>query len=314
MGKSRRTRVSSLPVALRIARWLWAQRNPILFVSVVVWTIPGLVPLVRRAVGLAGLSVEERRQAVMGDFYSTLRRVPRDGPRAILLLGPNALDRGVFVNYYLYPTPSRLYHGRLPADAPSAIVAVAHEGPVRQTVVDHPRPVARVEGEAFVPFAASLLGADSYATEAIVAADGRSHVTITLLPSGAAKAFTLAPGERRVFSDVVQEVAGRRETGWLRIRASGPVRAGFWLVARADAIATPLPVLSRLPTSSRELTGGERLWVLNPGARSATVRINGREQTLPPFALRMLPAEPVNAVEGAFAFTSRKMTFDWGAS
>ncbi|HEX6098991.1 MAG TPA: hypothetical protein VF432_21940 [Thermoanaerobaculia bacterium] len=76
--------------------------NALVFASVLAAALPSLVPLLRRAVVLAPMSVEERRAHVMPDFYPSLRTIPRGRPAAILLLGDNAIDRGVFVNYYLY--------------------------------------------------------------------------------------------------------------------------------------------------------------------------------------------------------------------
>ena len=282
--------------------------NAIVFVSVLVSVLPSLVPLLRRAIVLAPLTVEERRARLMGDFYTSLQTIPRDRPVAILLLGRDALDRGVFVNYFLYPTPARVHQDRLPTHAPASVVAVAREGPVRRTVVAHPRPSTLIEGEAFVPFVASVFGADSYATEGVIEGAGDASVTLTLMPFGATKTVT----GRHVFSDVVQELLGRRETGWLRIRATKPVRAGFWLVARADAIATPIPLFTHVPPSPQTIRGGERLWLLNTSANAVTPRVNGREESLPPFVLRAVRAEPVNVVEGeAFAFTSARMSFTW---
>jgi hypothetical protein len=267
-------------------------------------SLPGMVRLVRQTIALAPLDIEARRVAVMGDFYASLRTVPRNEPAAILLLGKNALDRGVFVNYYLYPTPARMHQDPLSTDAPRSIVAVAAEGPIRRTVIAHPPPSA--ESQTFiVPFVASAIGKDSYTTEAVFEGDAR--VTLTLLPFGVTKTIT-AP---YVFSDVVQELLGRRATGWLRVEATKPVRAGFWFVARADAIATPLP-LNLAVTTPRTFQGGERLWLLNPHNVPTAAIVNGQPQLLSAHELRMQPATPVTHVEGdVIAFTSEKMAFTW---
>lgn len=284
--------------------WLWSKRSVLLFAAVAACSLPGIVPLVRQTIALAPLGVEARRVAVMGDFYASLRTVPRDEPAAILLLGKNALDRGVFVNYYLYPTPARMHQDRLSTDAPRSVVAVAAEGPVRRTVIAHAPP--GVAAQTFiVPFVASAIGKDSYTTEAVFEGDAR--VTLRLMPFGVTRTIT-AP---YVFSDVVQEILGRRGTGWLRVEATKPVRAGFWFVARADAIATPLP-LNIGVTTPRTFHGGERLWLLNPHNVPTVATVNGQQQFLPALELRMQPAAPVTRVEGdVIAFTSEKMAFTW---
>lgn len=290
----------------RIGSWLWSRRDVLVFLLVLASALPALMPLLRRAGQLAPLDVESRRAAVMGDFYRSLRDVPRDRPAAILLLGHGALDQGVFVNYYLYPAAARMHQDRVSTDAPPSILAVANTGPVRRTVVAHPPP-----GEAprrfVVPFVASALGKDSYTTEALI--EGNAPVTLTLMPFGVIRVIQ----PPFVFSDVVQEMLGRRETGWLRVEAAGPLRAAFWFVARADAVAVPLPLVTGVPASPQTVRG-ERLWLLNPDDQPATAHVNGRAETLAAHELRQTGGATVNTVDGdVIAFTSGTMTFDWGA-
>lgn len=288
----------------RIGSWLWSKRSVLLFAAVAASSLAGMVRLMRQTIALAPLDFEARRVAVMGDFYASLRTVPRDEPAAILLLGKDALDRGVFVNYYLYPTPARMHQDRLSTAAPRSIVAVAAEGPIRRTVIAHAPPTE--ESQVFiVPFVASAIGKDSYTTEALF--EGDAKVTLRLLPFGVTKTIT-AP---YVFSDVVQEMLGRRGTGWLRVEATKPVRAGFWFVARADALATPLP-LNIAVNTPRTFHGGERLWLLNPYNVPTVATVNGQQHVLPVHELRMQPAAPVMRVDGdVIAFTSEKMAFTW---
>jgi len=266
--------------------------NAIVFASVVAATLPSLVPLLRRAIGLAPMGIEERRAEVMGDFYTSLRAIPRDRPAAILLLGRDALDRGVFANYYLYPTPARLYFDRLPTDAAASVVVVASDGPVRRTVVAHPPPPEVPRGFV-VPFAASVLGHDSYTTEAVI--EGDAPVQLTLMPFGVMKTVT----PPYVFSDVVQEMLGRRGIGWLQVGATkaGRVRASFWFVARADARVTPLPVLTG-EAPSRQTVLGPRLFLANPYSGLNVVRVNGRVEILDSFEIREVRGDAENVVEG----------------
>jgi hypothetical protein len=255
------------------------------------------VPTLRRAIELAPMDVEERRARMMGDFYTSLCAIPRDRSAAILLLGRDALDRGVFVNYYLYSTPARLYQDRLPTHAAASVVAVGSDGPVRRTVVAHPPPPEaprRFRG----PFAASVFGHDSYAIEAVI--EGDTPVTLTLMPFGVKK--TVAPPY--AFSDVVQEMLGRRGTGWLRVESAGRVRASFWLVARADARATPLPLLTGEPPL-RQVVRGARLFLVNPSDRPVTVHVNGHAESLAPHEIRETRGDAENVIEGeAFVWST----------
>ena len=204
----------------------------------------------------------------------------------------------MFVNYYLYPTPARMHQDRLPTHAAASVVAVASEGPVRRTVVAHPRP-----GEAprsfVVPFAASVLGHDSYTIEAVI--EGGAPVTLTLLPFGVTKTIT----PPYAFSDVVHEMLGRRGIGWLRVESAGRVRASFWLVARADARATALPLLTGEPPS-RQIVRGPRLFLVNPYHLPTVAYVNGRAEILATYEIREVRGEAENVIEGeVFAWSPR---------
>lgn len=264
--------------------------NVLVFASVLASALPSLVPLLRRAMELAPMDLEERRAHVMGDFYTSLRAIPRDQPAAILCLGRDALDRAVFVNYYLYPTPVRIHHDRMPTHAAASIVAVASDGPVRRTVVAHPRPTEAPD-RFIVPFAASVLGHDSYAIESVI--EGDAPVTLTLMPFGVTK--TVSPPH--VFSDVVQEMLGRRGVGWLRVESAGRVRASFWLVARADGRATALPLLTGEPPS-RQAVRGVRLFLVNPYDRPTVAYVNGRAEILAEREIRETRGDAENVIDG----------------
>ena len=288
-----------------IGSWLWSRRDALVFLAVLACALPSLGPLFRRTAQLAPLDLESRRAVVMGDFYRSLRAVPRDQPAAIVLLGDGALDRGVFVNYYLYPTAARMHQDRVSTGAPASIVAVASSGPVRRTIVAHPPPGAAPRSFV-VPFVASALGKDSYTTEALLEGDGA--VTLTLLPFGVRRVVQ----PPFVFSDVVREMLGRRETGWLRVESVAPLHAAFWFVARADAVAVALPLVTSLPRSP-QMVRGERLWLLNPNDHTVVASVNGRMETVAAHELRQARGDSVNRVDGeVIAFTSGTMTFDWG--
>ena len=86
----------------------------VLFGSAMWTSVPDLARLVRDSFTFARLSHEERRERVYGADYVTMRRFAKelpDVPVAIVLRTPPDVDRGIFVNYYLYPRPTRIYDG-----------------------------------------------------------------------------------------------------------------------------------------------------------------------------------------------------------
>jgi hypothetical protein len=85
--------------------------------------------LVRDSLAQFRLPYEERRAFVLGGDYVTMRRlaqqVPRDARVAIVLRRPSDIDRGIFLNYYLYPRTTRIVTGQ----APPGYIAILVDGP-----------------------------------------------------------------------------------------------------------------------------------------------------------------------------------------
>ncbi|MFL6245392.1 MAG: hypothetical protein ACJ74H_05170 [Thermoanaerobaculia bacterium] len=290
---------------LRIESWLSPKRKALaVFLGAALFSLPGAVRLAQRIIELAPLPYEERRARELGELYTSLRAIEKTLPPGdvnVLLLGPNAIDRAIFINYHLYPRASHLYTA-----APGRPLLVTEAtGPVRRTIVKELRASADARRELIVPIVTASQSGDGYATEAII--EGDTRVTLTLMPSGAMKTYVVRAREPLIFSDIVHESFGVMTTGWLRVRAEQPVRAGFWFVNRARAVAAPVPAIAQIPVTHR-LAGGEKLWVLNPGAAAVTVRVNGREEVIDAGALRQFGAQAMNEVEGSVvAFTSAKM-------
>ena len=277
------------------------------FLGAALFSLPGAVRLVQRTIELAPLRHEERRARELGESYTSLRAIEKTLPPGdvnVLLIGPNAIDRGIFINYYLYPRVAHLY-----ASAPGRPLLVTEAtGPVRRTIVKEPRASSGAHREFIVPIVTALQGGDGYATEAIVAAERDTRVTFTLMPSGTTKTYVVRAREPLILNDVVHESFGVMTTGWLRVRSEQPVRAAFWFVNRGRAVAASVPVITELPSLPRRIAGGEKLWVLNPGTSAVTARVNGREEVVEGGALRQFAAERMNEVDGpVVAFTSMKM-------
>lgn len=295
--------------------WLWDRRHAIVFLTVAAFSATGAARRIATAIRLAPLDVEERRTVLMGQFYTTLREIdrstPRQEPLTVVLDGPNAIDHGVAVNYYLYPRRSFNYFaGQLPPDAPRHLLVVDGNGRIRRTTVRTPRVETRARADFLVPFVAAAQGSDSYATEAAFESDVAARVTLTLLPQRLTRTYPVLPGRPLIFGDLVYEAFGRMETGWLRVTATAPVRGGFWFVSRGQMHAAPVRTLV-LERRVYAVAGGERLWLLNTEARAVEVSVNGATETLEPYALRAIPAATINRISSeaaVFAFATSKTT------
>jgi hypothetical protein len=91
---------AALVAALVLAAWL---------------TLPGLLQIARDANSLRRLDVETRRTHILGPLYPSIReldrQLPEGEPVAIVFRNPTDADLGIYVNYFLYPRPTRHYHG-----------------------------------------------------------------------------------------------------------------------------------------------------------------------------------------------------------
>jgi hypothetical protein len=297
-----------------IGSWLSPKNKALaVFLGAALFSLPGSVRLAQRTIELAPLTYEERRVRELGELYPSLRKHEKTLPPGdvnVLLLGPQAIDRGIFVNYHLYPRASHLYFDAIPAEAPRRALLVTEAlGPVRRTIVKDPLLSASAHRELIVPIVTALQGGDGYASEGIIEAASDTRVRLTLMPSGANRTYTLRAGELLIFNDVVHESFGVMTTGWLRVRADQPVRAAFWFVNRAQAVAAPVPLVTDMPPLPQRVTGGEKLWVLNFGATPVTARVNGSEETIAAGDLRTFPAQELNEIDAdapLLAFTSLK--------
>jgi len=293
---------------VKTGSWRWL--NVSVFLASFLFSLPGAVRLLQRAVELAPLPYEERRNRELTEMYPSLRAVEKSLPPGdvnVLLLGPNAVDRGVFINYHLYPRASRLYIGAMPAEAPRRPLLVTEAyGPVRRTIVKEPRVSSQAHREFIVPIVAALQGSDGYMTQAVIEGERGTRVMLTLMPSGATKTYVL--DGQLILNDVVHEIFGAMTTGWLRVHADRPVRAAFWFVNRARAVAAPVPLVTQVPPLPHRFAGGEKLFVLNPGPSPVIARIDGREEVIAAGALHVSTGTSVDAVQPLFSFTSSKMS------
>jgi hypothetical protein len=292
-------------------RFVW----PLLFLSAAAFTAPGLARIIRQTIELAPLAMDERRARILGDDYRATRELARVLPENdnIALFtadygGP--VDRAIFVNYYLFPRATKIYVKQLVTLAPRTTIVVPRSGPIRRTFNPDPKPYSAPMTDFIVPFAAAVDALDPYTTEMVIEAERPTRVTLTLMPSAAAKTHAIAPGRPLILGDVVFQSLGTKGIAWLRVHADAPVRAGVWFVNRGGAQSWPIALLTDLPPLPQRIAGGEKLWVINTADADVPLRVNGYDESLRPREIRSYGAQPVNTIEGnapVFAFATQKI-------
>lgn len=303
-----------------------------LFVSAAWNSAPQMVRDVRRAIAIAGLDYESRRERVLGEFYTSIRRIQREVPRdesvAIVLRALRDIDRAVFVTYYLYPRAGRLYldalQFRSACRGEKHIVAVDLAHPavarhlsydalraeeLRATPFDPPKASGNPRREFIVPLIAASAGADAaayYATNAVFAGETGTTIRMTLEPDHRERTFVLG-AEQLSLRNVLYEVFGRTGTGWLRVAASARVQAAFELVNIPRHQSAGLPLLDSTPVVPAQLEGCGKLWLVNTRDGTNSIRVNEHDIVLAPRAIRILPGTPTDmlAGDGVIAFKSR---------
>src|ERR1700736_3686013 len=177
----------------------------ILLASVIVPSLPRLVELLKVARRLKPLSMHARREAVLGDFYRGVEQLRREvqPSERIELVRLETAD-SLFVNYYLYPQPTRTYWNRWayalsdPAKRPKRIVQIDGGAPrivtyaeLRDAELRHSRVVRvgqlppRMMTSFAIPMVTSIDGppADSYTIEGALSSADEAHVTLTMQPA-----------------------------------------------------------------------------------------------------------------------------------
>lgn len=320
----------------------------VLIAIAMVFSVPGLLRLSKRAVQLAPLDDEQRRHAVLGEFYATFtarhESLPLDVDVAILMSELRDVDRGVFVNYYAYPRRTRFYYGldsyrndareRRPAtiwyidlDSREHVRQMSYEAiRVEQSRDLEPitslQPFAELEREVIVPLVAAVDGRGNewFTTDAVFRAEKDTVVRLRLMPDDRECTVALTAGANVIRSDLLPGCFGRTGIGWLRVSADARASAGFWLVNRGANTMARIRLFTAPSAGTILLAGGERVWVLNTGDASVTSQVNAAEVTLEPRTLisltGRLEGNEVRSLSPLIAFSSRKerdgnTTFGW---
>lgn len=285
----------------------------LVFVSLAWTTVPGLAHGVRQALDLWPLSLTERRARLFGPFYESVLRVgatlPAKQPVALVLERADDVDPALFLNYYLFPRPAKLYFGlgeyRMDPKGPRRIVrihigrspearlmtyeAVRAEEIGSDHVVQHFDLQEETARSFVVPLVSSGDGPppDVYTTEAVMenAGSAAARVNVRMYPANHTAQVILEPGERRTWNDLVYQLYSRLDAGWLEIESDQPLRARFWFVNRARTDADVVEFARFFRSATINVPVGGRLWVLNPHDRELPVRLNGGDHKLPPRSL-----------------------------
>ncbi|HKR65561.1 MAG TPA: hypothetical protein VJZ00_17660 [Thermoanaerobaculia bacterium] len=308
----------------------------ILFAAAAWTSLPRMTRASIDAFHLARLPYEQRRDS----FCHSIQRIRaqlHDGEMVGISMRDPSRDAGaaVFANYYLYPHPTRFYRSlddyrRTVIDNPSqpkkfvrldlgrthdarlmTYLEIRAEEVAESPVVRNPKPSADAHRELVVPMALALDGqpGNAYLTEGVLESDADAQVTLTFFPSGESKTFALRAHEPLILRDVVYTITSRLDAGWLHMTSSTPARAAFWFVNRRLKHAVPLQLFEQMPSSPQHVTGGEKLFVLNPADHAIEVDVNGEARSIAAHALATLASAPQNTItanEPFLAFSTRK--------
>lgn len=312
----------------------------LLFLSLAATTLPKLVARTREALTLLPLSYESRRERQMGAWYTSVQSLRRTLPKkepVALVLGIRDTEAAIFANYYLFPIRTRLFAGRNDyrnaapdPTRPKTIVAVTAEKVERTSyevlrdrdlraghrVVTEPQ-LSEPATSFVLPIAASLDGAapETFVIEATLTdpngsrprsalADGigpfSNEVRITFWPKGVSRTLRIPPGETVSYYDLVYQLFGVMDRGWIHIESSQPLRAAFYFVNRGHGDATRLPNVQRFATriSAMPLHRDAKLFLLNFGDSIAVTTAGAETIPLMPHAIVTKPISTIPTVNG----------------
>jgi hypothetical protein len=274
----------------------------VLLLSAIAASAPQLVRALREAASMRGLAYRVRRERQMGRFYPSvnevLRATPANEPLALIVPKGTTRDIALFFDYYAYPRRTKIYRESgyygVDPNPPKSIARIGdvasvttygamrledlrHDGPLVRN------PVLRDAGTSFfVPLAASIDGVfpARYAVEATIAAAKPAQVTFTFRPKNLVKTLTI-DGARH-FDDLVYELFGVLDRGWLEVASSEPLRASFAFATRPLG-ADELPIVHGAPPGPVHVARGNSLWVVNPSPIAAALRVNGKGDYVGPY-------------------------------
>ena len=312
--------------------------------SLLVFTLPRLVELLRVANQLRTVSYERRREIVMGDFYKSIQaiqsRFPMSEPLALVPV-TSAPEPEVFSNFYLYPRTTRLYvtwgaYRNAANDPKRPRIMVAVGDTLRVTTYESmrddwlrrtPLVVRRFElseprTSFTVPLASSIDGPwpDIYVIEARLANDGAepAEVRATFWPAGDVARVSIPAHTTQTFYDMLFQLFGTRRLGWMRLESSTPLRAAFYYANPGRNEAARLPLVERPGAPASVKPGRDtKLWLINTSDVAAASRVGEQTVVLAPHGFNISSISAMPTVEGdLYAFVSTRdrigrTTFSW---
>jgi hypothetical protein len=320
----------------------------LLLLSLAATTLPRLVARTLEALTLLPLPYESRRERQMGAWYASIQSLrqtlPKKAPVA-LVLGIRDTEPAIFANYYLYPIRTRLFAGRNDyrnaapdPTRPKTIVAVTSEKAERTSyevlrdrelraghrVVTSPQ-LSEAATSFVLPIAASLDGAapETFVIEAtLVDQNGPApHITsmerlprtnevrITFWPKGESRTVRIEAGDTVAYYDLVYQLFGVMESGWIQVESRLPMRAAFYFVNRGRADATRLPNVRQFATRipAAPLYRDAKLFLLNFGDSIAVTTVGAETIPIMPHAIVAKPISTIPAVNGnVYAFVTTR--------
>jgi hypothetical protein len=288
--------------------------------------------VVAEVMELRSAAVRERRALVNGRIYQGAMSIdsalPAGVQLAVIPRGITDWDRVMLFDYYVYPRPTRAFGSlndyRNDPKRPDNIVyiienarllpyhAIRDEEMYGRRIVADQRMTSTLHdgGTHFVlPMAASSDGPapDAYTVEGMLVSAAPAAVRVTLRPSGVVREVTVSPERPLIFYDLVHQVFGTMDVGWLEVDSTAPVRGSFWFVNRGTRTFTPLEIVTTMPSGPLRIASGTELWLLNLTAKPTAVTACGTSRQLGAYALSRIAATFPCRVDGAYAFSSRKV-------
>jgi hypothetical protein len=302
----------------------------VLLLSVIVPTLGPLITLMSRAIELRPLTVGQRQEKVLGDLYPAVERLRRDIPLSVplALIGTSraSQDDAVFINFYLYPHPTRTYRDRWeylvddPKSRPKTIVALSG-GPPRLTSYAELRDIdlrrkrvvrnmllpPETRTHFAIPIVSSLDGPPpvSYTVEGALATDSEAHVSLTVHPLGIVKQLTIRG--THPFHDLLYQCFGLMGINWVSASSDRPVRAAFWLVNHTARTAVPLRLVDgpMRKAAAFPVSPTAKVWLVNFADEPVLARVGGTDALVPAHAIIAMGATGT-AKGPVYAFESEK--------
>jgi len=317
-------------------RWLTRIAAALLFVSLAASTLPRLIAIVNHARTLLPLPYEARRERLMGPWYASLEKLRAELPKKeqiALIAPPRELDAAIFANYYLYPIRTRLFAGRnayrnaAPDRMRPAIVVEVNAARAQRTEYDILRdrdlaaghrivaaPELSAPATTFVlPLAASLDGPspDTFLVEATLVNPNAApaEVRVTFWPKGLTRTIIIPPRHTTTYYDLLYQLFGIMNSGWMRVESSQPLCAAFYFANRGRRDATRLPNAAADATriAPVPLNRDAKLFVINPKETRATLLLNGESISLDPHAFISRPIASLPVISGdVYAFVTMR--------